>query len=490
MTASRAVLFCLFAAASVLRVHNAWVTPPLAGFDSPYHAAYIGIIHLEGRWPLSQESWSTFHPPLYYALSALLWSALPDRLGPHAVLFALRMLNVAAGLAVGWAVHRSARLLFPQRPRVALYATGVALFLPMLIGPSSTIGNEMLTAALCALAVPLWLRCLEEPESRWRALALGAVLGLAVLSKLNATAVVAAAGLVLIARAVQIHGPRLPALEIPALVGVVTLLVSGVYFARNLTYYGKPFLTEVALSAQVMQPSGYGSSREIGAYLRLTPDLLLDPTDRSPRATGAVWPTTFASVWFDIHGSVIRVQSPWGLCFARILFGFGAVITALCLLGFTLMLARRATPAVPLGAAAMFALALISLASYVAFTRQVATFSTLKGTMLAPSLTAFAIAAGLGADWVARRGRRVGRALAVFGASFVLAVGAIFWVGWLAPTGVTPAAFSLQGYSDEATLRVARYFIWGEPLKARRQRISPGPDPSLRAPAPEAGEAP
>ena len=50
------------------------------------------------------------------------------------------------------------------------------------------------------------------------------------------------------------------------------------------------------------------------------------------RVEGAVWPVTFASVWFDIHGSVIRVQSEWGMRFARILFGFGAVISGLSLL--------------------------------------------------------------------------------------------------------------------------------------------------------------
>jgi len=478
VTAQRAALACLFAAASVLRVHNAWVTPPLAGFDGPYHAAYIGIIYLEGRWPLSQESWSTNHPPLYYALSALVWSLLPDRLGPHAVLFSLRMLNVAAGLAIGFAVHRSARLLFPQRPWVAVQAAGLALFLPMLIGPSSEIGNEMLTAALCALAVPLWLRCLMEPDSSRRALALGGVLGLAVLCKLNATGVVAAAGLTLIVRGFQTRGARLAALEIPAVLAVSVLLVSGIFFARNLAYYGKPFLTEVALSAQVMAPSGYGKAREIASYLRLTPDVLLDPTDRSPRVEGAVWPATFASVWFDVHGSVIRVQSPWGMRFARILFGFGAVISALGLLGFAAMLTRRAPPAVPLGAGALLALALLCLASYVAFTRQVATFSTLKGTLLAPGVTAFAIAAGLGGELVARTGRLAGRVLAAFGACFVLAVGAIFWVGWLAPTGVTPAVFALQAYSDEPTRRVARYFIWGQPLELRGRQLPGGADPA------------
>jgi hypothetical protein len=478
VSAQRGALIFLYAAAGVLRVHNAWVTPPLAGFDGPYHAAYIGIIFLEGRWPLSQESWSTFHPPLYYALSALIWKLLPDHLGPHAVLFWLRMLNVAAGLAIGVAVQRSARLLFPERPLALVYAVGVALFLPMLIAPSSELGNEMLAASLCALAVPLWLRSLLQPESRARALALGVVLGLALLSKLNASAAVAAVGLILIARGVQTRGARLAALEIPALVGAAALLVSGVYFARNLAYYGKPFLTEVALSAQVMAPSGYGASREIASYLRLTPDVLLDPSDRSPRVEGAVWPATFASVWFDLHGSVIRVQSDWGKRFARILFGFGAAISALGLLGFAAMLGRRAVPAVPLGASALIALGLVCLANYVVFTRQVATFSTLKGTLLAPGVTAFAIAVGLGCDLVSRRGRAARLALAGLGAAFLLAVGAIFWVGWLAPTGVTPAVFSLQAYSDPPTRRVAGYFIWGRPLDARQAHPGGGPDPA------------
>jgi hypothetical protein len=348
----------------------------------------------------------------------------------------------------------------------------------MLIAPSSELGNEMLAASLCALAVPLWLRSLLQPESRARALALGVVLGLALLSKLNASAAVAAVGLILIARGVQTRGVRLAALEIPALVGAAALLVSGVYFARNLAYYGKPFLTEVALSAQVMAPSGYGASREIASYLRLTPDVLLDPSDRSPRVEGAVWPATFASVWFDLHGSVIRVQSDWGKRFARILFGFGAAISALALLGFAAMLGRRAVPAVPLGASALIALGLVCLANYVVFTRQVATFSTLKGTLLAPGVTAFAIAVGLGCDLVARRGRAARLALAGLGAAFLLAVGAIFWVGWLAPTGVTPAVFSLQAYSDPPTRRVAGYFIWGRPLDAREAQPGGGPDPA------------
>ena len=89
-----AVLVSLFALAAILRLHNAWVALPLSGFDGLYHAAYIGILHLDGRIPLSHESWSTYHPPLYYGLSALVWKLLPASAGPRTVLVALRLVNV------------------------------------------------------------------------------------------------------------------------------------------------------------------------------------------------------------------------------------------------------------------------------------------------------------------------------------------------------------------------------------------------------------
>ena len=49
------VLVGLFGVATVLRLHNAWVAPPLSGFDGPFHGAYVGILHFESRWPLPDE---------------------------------------------------------------------------------------------------------------------------------------------------------------------------------------------------------------------------------------------------------------------------------------------------------------------------------------------------------------------------------------------------------------------------------------------------
>ncbi|MDB4433169.1 glycosyltransferase family 39 protein [bacterium] len=451
----------LFALAAVLRLHNAWAALPLSGFDGPFHAAYVGIIHYEGRLPSPYESWSTFHPPLYYALCALLWDILPTSLDSRGVLFALRAINVAAGLGVGLAVWASARLLLPARPAVALYATAVALFLPMVVAPSSLLGNEFLAMALSALAVLLLLRTMAAPRPLWYAAILGAVLGLAVLSKISALVVLAAAVIALSLRGRRYGDLRPPAWKAPAVVGLAFLLVTAWYFAGNLARHGVPVVTEVENSVELMAEQGFGSPRPLRAYVSLRPDILLNPADRSPRATGAVWPVTFATIWFDVHGTMIRVRSVWAKRFSRALFTCGAVITAIASVGLAAVLAGRTRLAVPFGALALVILAALSVASYVAFTYRVATFSVLKGTYLAPGLVPFALFAGIGFDALAARGEWASRLLRVFLAVFVLAVVCISWSGWLAPQKVNPAQLYLQAYSDAPSQRVFEYFVEG-----------------------------
>ena len=465
MSAGRIALICAFAVAALLRLHNAWVALPLSGFDGPYHAAYIGIIHLDGRIPLGHESWSTYHPPLYYALCALLWKLLPESAGPHAVLFALRLVGVFAGLSIGLAVYRCARLLFPERPGIARYATVLVLFLPMLVGPASVIGNEILTAALAAWSVWWLLRCLAEPHALGCIFALGVCLGLAILSKFNALSVLGAAGVALLVRGVRSEGLRIRALRAPALVGLTVLCVSGGYFARNVLHYGTPLLLEVDLSADVMGRQGYGVSRPIRHYFTLHPDLLWNPADRSERVRRAVWPATFASVWFDLHGSQLSVQSDWGTRLARVLFGCGALFSVVALLGALALAQRRVRCALPLGGTVLALVAGFALASFCLLTRQVATFSVLKGTLLAPGVVAFAIATGVGCDGLARSGVAAARALWGVGVLFIASVCAILWVGWLAPTGVSPAVFYLQAFSDAPTRRVVDYFLREKPLR-------------------------
>lgn len=447
--------------ACVLRVHNAWVAPALSGFDGPFHASYIGILHFEHRLPLPGEGWSTFHPPLYYVACAIIWGLLPSSVDPHTELFAMRLVNVTAGLAIGLAVHKIARLLVPRSPWTAVAAAAITLFLPMHIGPSSRLGNEMLAAMLSSVAVVLLLRCLREPDAIRRVLLLGCVLGLAALTKFSALIVLGVAGVALAVRGFGVHGARLEALRPAVVLGIAALLVSGAYFARNTYHYGTPIVMQTPIVAKFMERQGYGPPRSLGAYFSLQPDILVDPSDRAAKTRNAVWPITFATAWYDIHGVTLDLHSAWGLRFAHILFACGGAVSLFALVGLFSFASARVRFAVPVGGAALVVLGIVTLASYVGFTYRVATYSALKASYLSPALPTFAVFAALGMARVAAQGRAAAAAVGAFALLFVGSVTAIFWSGWLAPMAANPARFYVRGYADEPTWRVFEYFGLG-----------------------------
>ena len=465
----------LFGIAAVLRIHNAWVAPPLSGFDGPYPGAYIGAWGWVGRFQLPH--WFSNHPPLYYAVSAALWKLLPSSLGAHGVLFALRLINVACGLAVGAAIWASARRAFPERRALACYALTIALFLPMHIGPSALLGNQIMATALGAASVALLLRCLAEPSARNAGIA-GAIAGLGMLAKLSVGIIVAVGGSILLVRGWQLHGPRPRALALASALAIAALLVSSPYFVRNVVHRGAPVDPRVDIWAEVDR-SHQLPPRPWQAYADPDISRIVDPGRLDASGQRAVWPVTFASTWFDLFGTVVDVHHPRARLLARVLFCLGAVLSLATATGALAAARRRIVSAVPLGSATLALLIIANLMSYVAFTRAVPTYGALKGTYLSPALTGFVLFAALGLDLIASRRRAMRRAAAGLLAGFAIAVLAIFWQGGLAPMRVNPADLILRDYSDPPTLSVFRYFIGRDPGN--------GPPPRLTAPATDRG---
>jgi hypothetical protein len=469
--AQRLGLLLLFALAAALRLHGAWVAQPLSGYDGPFHATNIGILLFEGRIPLPHEGWSTFHPPLYYAISALLWALLPDDLSPHSVLFALRLLNVLASLSLGWAVFVAARIALPARPVAALCAAAVALFLPMEIGPSFLIGNEMFGASLSAWGVAGMLACLRSDATRVRLASLGLVLGMGLITKFNTGVVALSAGLAILVQDVRRRGLVPGALSRAAVLAGLAALIAGWYFAWNLQLYGRPILMQNQIVSAFMAKSGYGPTRPVADYFSLHPGILRIDLDTllfdDPRsgARAAVWPVTFASVWFDLHSTLMVAPSPPARVAAWILYACGALWTVLALWGAAHLLRQpRGSPPFVYGAALSLVIGL-TLASYVVFTWRVATFSALKGSYLSPSMLPFCVLAGAGCDRLVAGGRRIARAaLAVLVGVYVATAMAIFWVGWLAPLPFNPGTFYLRAFSDASTRRVTDFFMPPDPI--------------------------
>lgn len=177
MTARRfgLALTSLVALALSLRLAYALAAVPSPAGDADwYHRVANGIADGHGfRNPF--QGWRTaFHPPLFPALLALV-----SKLGGH-TMTAHQLAGCAMGAAGVGAVGALGRRVAGDAAGLA--AAAVAAVYPSLIAADSVTMSESLFVPLAALALLLALRAAERP-SAGRALALGAVCGLAALTR-------------------------------------------------------------------------------------------------------------------------------------------------------------------------------------------------------------------------------------------------------------------------------------------------------------------
>src|SRR5262245_6547298 len=125
--------------ALVARVHDVVAYPAMCDFDASGHAVNVVDLY-QGRLP-NLRSWAGSHPPLFYALGALLWALLPASCPVHVILRAISATAVVATVALVW---RSLQRLVP-----AVDAAVVAVLL--LCVPGVVITSCMMTNdPLCA----------------------------------------------------------------------------------------------------------------------------------------------------------------------------------------------------------------------------------------------------------------------------------------------------------------------------------------------------
>ena len=253
------------------------VTVPL--WETPDEVAHFGYIaHLVKTRSLPMQRTgvldSAHHPPLYYAIAALV-SSMADFDDPTgafrgnpgfiwagqggvehnaalhhtAETFPYRGIALAAHLA-RWVslatgavtvafTYAIARRVFPEPRGLALLAAALTAFNPQFLLISSSVNPDVMTAMTCTLALWQLIRTLEKPL-RWQGWALtGIGCGLAMLSKSSAFVVGLAASALLLLSVVRHRSWRMLWRGALAL-GTTFLLVSGWWFVRNWILYGDP----------------------------------------------------------------------------------------------------------------------------------------------------------------------------------------------------------------------------------------------------------
>lgn len=221
-----ASLICLAFVALALAYSIA--NPSFEAVDEIRHFRYVRYLTLNHALPpVSVESsrgLQAHHPPLYYALTALLTAPIQSDAGPdysppvnpfwgfryfepstdnknqylHApderwqfngatlIVYVGRWLSMLFGLGAVLMAYRLGLTLVPQRPALALGAMAFVAFNPMFLHGSASLNNDTAVAFFGAWAIVESVAIVQFGSTPRRAIALGIALGLGILSKASA----------------------------------------------------------------------------------------------------------------------------------------------------------------------------------------------------------------------------------------------------------------------------------------------------------------
>lgn len=475
----RGLLAAMMTTAAVVRVSNAFTFPVFGGYDAYAHFTYIWFLASTGRVPLADSGWEFFQPPLYYAAMAALWQGAAG-LDPHLRLRIGTALVALAGLGGAAVALWFTRRRLPAQPWARMLAAGSMLYLPMHLYSAGFVGNEGLNAALCSLSLFLTSVTAARPTAR-RTLLLGAVVGLAMLTKFTSVVVLVAAVVTLVADGILERGIA-PAAKTLAVFLAGLLSVCGWFYARNVVEYGTPFmLSRHQLFLARVENSQLQGRRELPEYLLFDPGILYRPqwprglSIHSPRDPSTPYsalresiPTGFfANTWFDGSGGFVLspvTRSEASRRAGQLLLTLAVVPTLLVVVGVGATVAglfrRRWIRDDVTMLAALAAMAVVVVHG----TRSVPTQAAVKGTYLMPVSVAFSYFFAIGASVVARRHRSLAAAISTTCATLAVASVVVFTHGaflsaeWLERVVATSYPQNMEGMLE---------FAGGRPEAAR-----------------------
>jgi 4-amino-4-deoxy-L-arabinose transferase-like glycosyltransferase len=234
----------------------------------------------------------TQQPPLYYLLATPFYLLGGPALAAQVV--AVRLLSALLGTVAVAFTYALGRAVAPKRRAFALALAAIVGFNPMFMFMNAAVSNDALINALYPGLLLFLAMLLKQRSIHWKwLLALGALLGVGLLSKFSIVGGVLASGIVLIILAWRQPDRRIRTLLI---YGCWTagglLLIAGWYLARNWLLYGDPSGVLIMASYHVNPMRPYAS---VGSFWQML----------TTRRSGFVdfWPGLLHGFWgiFDFY---------------------------------------------------------------------------------------------------------------------------------------------------------------------------------------------
>lgn len=210
---------------------RAGIAAQLARLDDP--ALRWTYVYDENPRLQGIRNFTNFHPPLYYALLAVVQGGLA-RSSILVRWLACRWLSVTLGLITVALAYRAGRLLWPGRRDLALLLATLVSFQPMVTFSTAIINNGALEITLFSACLVVSLSVIREGLTWRRGLLLGLLVAAGLLTKISGWCLLAQSGLLLgwelWHRRGRGHGWR--AWGPWALVALLILLLAGWWYAR------------------------------------------------------------------------------------------------------------------------------------------------------------------------------------------------------------------------------------------------------------------
>jgi len=256
------VLWIILAAGVALAAGYAFGVPPWNAPDEPAHYNYIRHLATTGQLPeLKPGDWDAqllerlkssrfpkgepvdsiayegHQPPAFYLLATPVYKATAG-LPIEEQVVALRLLSVAISGVTVVLSFLLVRAIFPDDLPLQLAVAGFVAFLPMRSAVAGSISNDALAELVGTLILLSLVRILKEGLLRGSALLLGALLGLALLTKMTVYSYVPMALVAVLFSPKRGRNGAHPRAWLVVIAVAVALLVSGWWFVRNGMVYG------------------------------------------------------------------------------------------------------------------------------------------------------------------------------------------------------------------------------------------------------------
>lgn len=370
---------------------------PSQGFDALAHLDYVEHVFRTWSVPWADDGWEMYQPPAWYFLAAGAWKLCGVTPGTPESLAVLRMLGwlaltlqLVAVAGTLWEVSRAT-------PRIAALGVLFAALLPMQLYLFSFPTNESWAATWIALALWLAVRSLVRSD---RSVLLhgtiGALLGIALLTKFSGLLALCGVVALLAANALRVSDARRRSearlatlLRTAGIVSVVALALAAPYYAQVYSRFGEVLVWNLddATGFAWWQDPGYHVAGDFFGF----GDSLVRPLLSS---FASVPDALFSTLWNDgmLGGSArIDVRPPWDYALLAALVPVGLLASVLILWGVGVEL-RAWIEHGELAPSLLFGLAGVTLAALISLTLDLPTFAQAKAIYAASVVAALALA--------------------------------------------------------------------------------------------------